>query len=166
MPCATLCTRPFSDCQTCFTFWIAGHIATAQEVWVVYLLTISKWQPACWHLHFNCCLSSNQPASYTDSASLPFLLLNYFWVLAWVSLIAWMAWLCKPSNSPLPLVWSLLFQSKLYASTLNSKIHLTKYHLCISMVAKLPYPPPEVGGLLVTTDKKHYKLAIISQIVL
>ena len=28
---------------------------------------------------------------------------------------------------------------KLYASTLNSKIHRTKYHLCVSMIAELPY---------------------------
>ena len=32
-----------------------------------------------------------------------------------------------------------VLQLKLYASTLNSKIHRTKYHLCVSMIAELPY---------------------------
>ncbi|OBX84229.1 hypothetical protein A7456_10695 [Moraxella nonliquefaciens] len=30
--------------------------------------------------------------------------LNCFRLLAWVSLMAWMVWECKPNSSPLPLV--------------------------------------------------------------
>ena len=48
-----------------------------EQVWVVYFsFTISKRQPACLHLYSSCRLSSNQPASYTLLASLPFLLLK------------------------------------------------------------------------------------------
>ena len=40
-----------------------------------------------------------------------------------------------------------VLQLKLYASTLNSKIHRTKYHLYVSMSYGVAlYPPPEVGG--------------------
>ena len=53
--------------------------------------------------------------------------------------------------------WAVL-QLKLYASTLNSKIHRTKYHLCKHDCGVALYPPPEVGGFTATEDKDDRRL--------